>query len=86
MIQTIKLSQLVPSKRNVRRRSDPAADAQLRADIEARGLLQNLIVTANKKPRGTFAVEAGGRRHAALKTLADEGKIADRLRCPLSRA
>jgi len=76
MIQTIKLSQLVPSKRNVRRRSDAAADAQLRADIEARGLLQNLIVTANKKPRGTFAVEAGGRRHAALKTLADEGKIA----------
>ena len=76
MIQTIKLSQLVPSKRNVRRRSDAAADAQLRADIEARGLLQNLIVTANKKPRGTFAVEAGGRRHAALKALADEGKIA----------
>lgn len=76
MIQTIKLSQLVPSKRNVRRRSDAAADAQLRADIEARGLLQNLIVTANKKPRGTFAVEAGGRRHAALKVLADEGKIA----------
>lgn len=76
MIQTIKLSQLVPSKRNVRRRSDAAADAQLCADIEARGLLQNLIVTANKKPRGTFAVEAGGRRHAALKTLADEGKIA----------
>ena len=76
MIQTIKLSQLVPSKRNVRRRSDAAADAQLHADVEAHGLLQNLIVTANKKPRGTFGVEAGGRRHAALKTLADEGKIA----------
>lgn len=76
MIQTIPLAKLVPSKRNVRRRSDAAADAQLRADIEARGLLQNLIVTANKKPRGTFAVEAGGRRHAALKALADEGKLA----------
>lgn len=75
MIQTIPLAKLVPSKRNVRRRSDAAADAQLRADIEARGLLQNLIVTANKKPRGTFAVEAGGRRHAALKALADEGKL-----------
>lgn len=71
MIQTIPLA-----KRNVRRRSDAAADAQLRADIEARGLLQNLIVTANKKPRGTFAVEAGGRRHAALKALADDGKLA----------
>lgn len=76
MIQTIPLAKLVPSKRNVRRRSDAAADAQLRADIEARGLLQNLIVTANKKPRGTFAVEAGGRRHAALKALAEEGKLA----------
>lgn len=71
MIQTIALGKLVPSKRNVRRRSDAAADAQLRADIEARGLLQNLIVTANKKPRGTYAVEAGGRRHNALKALAD---------------
>lgn len=75
MIQTIALGKLVPSKRNVRRRSDAAADAQLRADIEARGLLQNLIVTANKKPRGTYAVEAGGRRHNALKALAEEGKL-----------
>ena len=75
MIQTIALGKLVPSKRNVRRRSDAAADAQLRADIEARGLLQNLIVTANKKPRGTYAVEAGGRRHSALKALAEEGKL-----------
>ncbi len=76
MIQTIPLNKLVPSTRNVRRRSDEAADAQLRADIEARGLLQNLIVTANKKPRGTFAVEAGGRRHAALKALAEAGTLA----------
>ena len=75
MIQTIALGKLVPSTRNVRRRSDASAYAQLRADIEARGLLQNLIVTANKKPRGTYAVEAGGRRHNALKALAEEGKL-----------
>ena len=76
MIQTIPLNKLVPSSRNVRRRSDEAADAQLRVDIEARGLLQNLIVTANRKPRGSYAVEAGGRRHAALTALAEAGTIA----------
>ena len=82
MIQTIPLNKLVPSKRNVRRRSDEVADLQLRADIEARGLLQNLIVTANKKPRGTFAVEAGGRRHAALKALAEAGTLAADVEIP----
>ena len=75
MTQTIPLNKLVPSSRNVRRQSDPAADAELKADIEARGLLQNLIVTATKKPRGKFAVEGGGRRLAALSTLADEDKL-----------
>lgn len=75
MTQSIPLNKLVPSKRNVRRQSDPTADAELKADIEARGLLQNLIVTAAKKPRGCFAVEGGGRRLAALLALAAEGKL-----------
>jgi ParB family chromosome partitioning protein len=51
-----------PSPRNVRRRTDEQADLELKADIEARGLLQNLVVTSAAKPRGCFAVEAGGRR------------------------
>lgn len=75
MTQTIPLNKLVPSSRNVRRQSDAAADAELKADIEARGLLQNLIVTATKKPRGKFAVEGGGRRLAALSTLAADDKL-----------
>ncbi|MBX3562636.1 MAG: ParB N-terminal domain-containing protein [Sphingomonas sp.] len=75
MIRTIPLNKLVPSPRNVRRRTDEHADLQLKADIEARGLLQNLVVTGAAKPRGSFAVEAGGRRLAALKALADEGKL-----------
>jgi ParB family transcriptional regulator, chromosome partitioning protein len=75
MTQTIPLNKLVPSSRNVRRQSDPAADAELKADIEARGLLQNLIVTALKKPRGRYAVEGGGRRLAALSALAAEDKL-----------
>ncbi|HEX5258975.1 MAG TPA: ParB/RepB/Spo0J family partition protein [Sphingomicrobium sp.] len=76
MIKTIPLNKLVASPRNVRRTSDPQADAEIKADIEARGLLQNLVVTSASKPRGGFAVEAGERRRKALQSLADEGKLA----------
>ncbi|HEY7810927.1 MAG TPA: ParB/RepB/Spo0J family partition protein [Allosphingosinicella sp.] len=76
MIRTIPLNKLVPSPRNVRRATDEQADLQLKADIEARGLLQNLVVTNAGKPRGSFAVEAGARRLRALQRLADEGKLA----------
>jgi ParB family transcriptional regulator, chromosome partitioning protein len=75
MIQAIPLAKLVPSRRNVRRQTDAAADLQLKADIAARGLLQNLVVTSAAKPKGSFAVEAGGRRLAALKTLAADGVL-----------
>ena len=75
MIRTIPLNKLMPSPRNVRRTTDEQADLQLKADIEARGLLQNLVVTSATKPRGSFAVEAGGRRLAALKALAADGSL-----------
>jgi ParB family transcriptional regulator, chromosome partitioning protein len=75
MISTIPLNKLVPSPRNVRRRSEEQADLELKADIETRGLLQNLVVTAAPKPRGSFAVEAGERRRRALQALTDEGKL-----------
>ena len=73
MIQSIPLKKLVPSPRNVRKSSDVLADLQLRADIAARGLLQNLVVRKGK--RGKFEVEAGGRRLAQLQALADEGTL-----------
>ncbi len=73
MIQSIALKKLVPSPRNVRKSSDVLADLQLRADIAARGLLQNLVVRKGK--RGKFEVEAGGRRLAALQALAGEGTL-----------
>jgi ParB family chromosome partitioning protein len=76
MIKTIPLAKLIASPRNVRRSGDPQADLELKADIEAHGLLQNLVVTSLRKPRGCFAVEAGERRRRALQALADEGKIA----------
>jgi ParB family transcriptional regulator, chromosome partitioning protein len=75
MIRTIPLNKLMPSPRNVRRASDEQADLQLKADIEARGLLQNLVVAPAKKPKGRFTVEAGGRRLRALASLAEEGKL-----------
>jgi hypothetical protein len=75
MIKAIPLSKLTPSPRNVRRSTDEQADLQLKANIEARGLLQNLVVAPASKPRGSFAVEAGGRRLRALKTLVEEGKL-----------
>jgi ParB family chromosome partitioning protein len=76
MIRTIPLNKLVSSPRNVRRRVDEQADLELKADIQARGLLQNLVVTSAAKPKGCFAVEAGERRRRALQSLAGEGKLA----------
>ncbi|WP_340266633.1 ParB/RepB/Spo0J family partition protein [Sphingobium mellinum] len=70
MIKTIPLNKLVPSPRNVRRHNDPAADAELKASIAARGLLQNLIVRPGAK--GKFEVEAGERRRKAMLALADD--------------
>jgi ParB family transcriptional regulator, chromosome partitioning protein len=70
MIKTIPLNKLVPSPRNVRRHSNPAADAELKASIAARGLLQNLIVRPGAK--GKFEVEAGERRRKAMLALADD--------------
>src|SRR3546814_105172 len=45
------------------------------ADLEARGVLQNLLVTPVKKPRGTFEVFDGGRRLRGLLLLAERGVI-----------
>jgi len=75
MIRTIPLGKLMPSPRNVRRTVDREADLQLKSDIEARGLLQNLVVAPSKKPRGRFTVEAGGRRFRALVSLLEDGKL-----------
>ena len=75
MIRTIPLNELMPSPQNVRRAVDEQADLQLKADIEVRGLLQNLVVTSAGTRGGSFAVEAGGRRLKALHGLAEEGKV-----------
>ncbi|MBB5712119.1 ParB/Srx family N-terminal domain-containing protein [Sphingomonas xinjiangensis] len=75
MIQTVKLAKLALSEINVRTPGNDLLE-QLSADIDSRGVIQNLIVTPVKKPRGTFAVIAGSRRHRALMLLDEQGKIA----------
>ncbi len=73
MIQTVKLAKLVLSEINVRKTIESIE--QLAADIAARGVLQNLVVTSVRKPRGAYAVIAGGRRLRALTLLAERGDI-----------
>ena len=74
MIQMVKLSKLVPSSLNVRKIREDVAEG-FAASIAARGLLQNLIVTPLKKPRGSFGIVAGESRYAGLMLLASRGEI-----------
>lgn len=71
-MQTIPLNKLVLSDSNVRKSISADADEQLSHDIEAHGLLQNLIVTKAKK-RGSYAVIAGGRRLRAMELIVARG-------------
>ena len=82
-IRDIPLCRLALAPENVRRTPpDAAADAQLRASIAAHGLLENLVARADEPDADgveRYAVVAGARRLAALKTLAEEGALpADR--------
>lgn len=75
-IQLIPLNQLFRSALNVRK-SGNGAIADLAANIKANGLLQNLVVTAEKRgKREGFGVVAGGRRLEALGVLA-KAKVLD---------
>jgi ParB family chromosome partitioning protein len=77
-LMTIALSLLVPSPRNVRKTNGMDV-GDLKASIEAQGVLQNLIVcpqlTKRGKPTGRYEVVGGKRRLKALNELAGEGKI-----------
>lgn len=74
VIQTVKLSKLRLSELNVRKSNHLNID-EIAADIEARGVLQNLLVTPMAKPRGHFAVFDGRRRLTGLNLLAERGVI-----------
>jgi ParB family chromosome partitioning protein len=76
----IPLSRLVKSPFNVRKtKADSASVTELAALIDSQGLLQNLVVHDDEdksgKATGDFGVAAGGRRWAALLSLAKAGKL-----------
>ena len=74
-IQIIPLNKLRLSPHNVRKTGAEDNLDELVANIEANGVLQNLIGGAARK-RGFFDIFAGGRRLRALNRLAEAGKIA----------
>ncbi|MDH5327630.1 MAG: ParB N-terminal domain-containing protein [Gammaproteobacteria bacterium] len=73
MIKNIPYSQLTISEDNVRVVSaSKHSDKQLLASMQARGILQNLVVAPTGK-KNVFEVIAGGRRFAAAGVLIDKG-------------
>ena len=75
----IPLSQLVASVANVRKVRAVMSIDDLAEDIARRGLLQSLsvrpVMNVAGVETGQFAVQAGGRRLAALRRLQAEGRI-----------
>lgn len=75
----IPLSQLVASVANVRKVRAAVSIDDLAEDIARRGLLQSLsvrpVINEAGVETGQFAVQAGGRRLAALQKLQAEGRI-----------
>jgi hypothetical protein len=71
---SIALNKLTTWDGNVRKTAGAdTALAELAASIAAHGLLQSFVVRKGKKD--TYAVVAGGRRLAALQSLAESGRI-----------
>lgn len=64
------------SPSNVRKRSDPAADLQFKANVAARGIIQNLIGVPVPRKKGHYRIVAGGRRLDAVLRLIEEGTFA----------
>ena len=74
-IRPIALDRLAIAPENVRKTPpDAAAEAELKASIAGHGLIENLVVRSDS-PGGGYAVVAGGRRLAALKSLVADGVL-----------
>ena len=78
-MRTIPLNQLHASQENARiTQASPAALEELKASIEAHSLLQNLMVRdLGAKQEKRYQVTGGRRRLTALRSLAEDGKIAE---------
>jgi len=64
---------LTKSPCNVRKSSDAFSDAQLEANIAAKGLRQNLIGLPVSRKKGHYRIIAGGRRLDAVHRLIEKG-------------
>lgn len=73
MTQTVKLAKLKRSEKNVRT-TPPKNIEAMAASIRARGIMQNLLVTA-ARPKGMFEIIAGDRRYLGAMMLAEAGEI-----------
>jgi ParB family chromosome partitioning protein len=68
-------SKLTKSPTNVRKTSDPTADAQLEANIAERGIIQNLVGLPVARKKGHFRITAGGRRLDSVHRLIAAGRL-----------
>lgn len=66
---------LEKSPANVRKTSDPQADARLEANIAQRGVIQNLIGVPVARKKGQYRITAGGRRLDAVHRLIAAGTL-----------
>lgn len=74
---------LSKSPSNVRKSSDAVADAQLEANIAAKGVRQNLIGVPVARKKGHYRIAAGGRRLGAVHRLIEKGVFAPDYQVPV---
>lgn len=82
-IQTVTLSQLVPTKANPRKSFDTEAIEGLAASIQTDGLLQNLVVRPSSGKGKRYTIISGERRYRALKLLEKRGDLPDGFTIPV---
>jgi ParB family chromosome partitioning protein len=84
-IQSVSLSQLVPSAFNPRKKFDAASIEGLAASIKTDGLLQNLVAQPleGKGRKQTFGIISGERRYRALKLLDERGELPEGFTIPV---
>ncbi len=80
-LETIELSQLVPSATNPRKDFDANGLEGLAASIRTDGLLQNLVVRPSRGK--SFAIISGERRYRALKLLEERGELPEGFTVPV---
>lgn len=83
MKDTVPLNKLILSPRNVRKTNGREDIESLADSIQAKGLLQNLVVSEGTGGKGIYEVDAGGRRYHALMLLAGRKAISRNLPVPV---